>query len=104
MGNFLLAYRGGRMGETDAEREEQMAAWGSWFGQLGDAIVDPGNPFAASASVGADGDVDGQAPSGLGGYSALRAESLGDATELAKGCPVLSHGGAVDVYETIVVM
>jgi hypothetical protein len=104
MGNYLLAYRGGRMGETDAEREEQMAAWVKWFEDLGGAIVDPGNPFSASASVGEDGNVDGQAASGLGGYSVLQAGSLGDATELAKGSPVLRYGGSVDVYETMVVM
>jgi hypothetical protein len=26
-------------------------AWGSWFGQLGQAIVDPGNPFGPAATV-----------------------------------------------------
>lgn len=104
MSNYLLAYRGGRMAETDAEREAQMAAWGAWFGQLGDAVVDAGNPFAGSASVSSDGTVGDSAGSGLGGYSVLRADSLAAATELAKGSPVLSSGGSVDVYETLVVM
>jgi hypothetical protein len=27
MGNYLLAYRGGRMAETEEERNAQMAAW-----------------------------------------------------------------------------
>ena len=72
MGNYLMAYRGGGMAETDAEREALMAAWGAWFGKLGGAIVDPGNPFAGSASVSSDGSV--------GDSAGSRAERLlGDA-------------------------
>jgi hypothetical protein len=104
MGNYLYAYRGGKRAETDEERERVMAAWGAWFGQLGDAVVDGGNPFGASASVSGDGGTSDGAPSGLGGYSVIRADDLAAATELAKGCPVLSDGGAVDVYETLEVM
>jgi hypothetical protein len=104
MGNYLLAYRGGRMAETDAERDAQMAAWGAWFGRLGDAVVDGGNPFAQSASVTGDGTVGDGAGSGLSGYSVLQADSLTGATELAKSCPILGNGGSVDVYETHAVM
>ena len=35
------------------------------------------------------------------GYSIVSAESLDSAVELAKGCPVLEIGDAVDVYEGI---
>jgi len=104
MANYLMAYKGGGMAETDAEREALMARWGAWFGQLGAAIVDPGNPFAGSASVKSDGSVGDSAGSGLTGYSVLQADSLAGATELAKGCPVLEAGGSVDVYETRAVM
>jgi hypothetical protein len=104
MGNYLLAYRGGRMADTQAERDAQMAKWGAWFGELGDAVVDMGSPFAGSASVSTDGTVGEGAGSGLGGYSVLKADSLAAATELAKGSPVLSNGGSVDVYEAMAVM
>jgi hypothetical protein len=97
MGNYVYAYRGGQMANTDEERQAVMAAWGAWFGELGGAIVDPGNPFAGSTSVGGDG----TAASALTGYSVIKADSLDAASELAKGCPVLSGGGSVDVYETI---
>lgn len=33
----------------------------------------------------------------MGGYFILSAPSLEQATELAKGCPVLQHGGTVEV-------
>src|SRR5262245_8119777 len=100
MGNYLFAYRGGAMASTDEEREAAMRAWGAWFGQLGEAIVDPGNPFAGSTSVGASGN-GGAATSQLTGYSVIKADSLAAASELANGCPVLAHDGSVDVYEAI---
>ena len=104
MANYLLAYKGGGMAQTDHERQAAMTAWGAWFGGLGQAVVDPGNPFGPSASVAADGNLSDGAPSGLSGYSVLSADSLEAAGELAKGCPVLAAGGSVEVYETFSVM
>ncbi len=104
MANYVLAYKGGAMAETEAEREAAMAAWGGWFGSLGDAIADAGNPFGASTSVAPGQGSNGGATSALTGYSVLRADSLQAAAELAKGCPVLANGGSVDIYETIEVM
>jgi hypothetical protein len=103
MANYLLAYSGGDMAQTEAEREAVMAKWGQWFGTLGPAIVDAGNPFGPSASVGSGG-ADGAAKTGLTGYSILTADSLDAAAELAKGCPVFASGGSVDVYEAIPIM
>jgi hypothetical protein len=100
MANYLLAYTGGSMAQTEAEREAAMAKWGQWFQTLGPAVVNPGNPLGASASVAATGR-DGAAKTGLSGFSIIAADSLDAASELAKGCPVLEGGGAVDVYEAI---
>jgi hypothetical protein len=101
MANYLLAYTGGGMAQTDAEREAAMAAWGQWFGTLGSAIVDAGNPFGPSAAVSSNGGANGAAETGLTGYSILTADSLDAAAELVKGCPVFANGGKVDVYEAI---
>lgn len=102
MANYVFAYKGGSMAATEAEREAAMAAWGSWFASLGQAVVDAGNPFGVSTSVNADGS-SGQAGS-LSGYSVIAAEDLAAAAELAKGAPLVSSGGSVEVYETIQVM
>lgn len=103
MANYLLAYTGGGMAQTEAEREQAMAAWGQWFGQLGSAVVEPGNPVGASTSVTSSGS-NGAAGSGLTGYSVIAADSLEAAADLVKDCPILAGGGKVDVYETIQVM
>ncbi len=104
MAKYLLAYTGGGMAQTDAEREAAMAAWGKWFAGLGPAVVDAGNPFAASTSVTSDGVGNGQAPGALTGYSIVTAADLAGAADLAKGCPVLANGGNVEVYETLPIM
>ncbi len=33
----------------------------------------------------------------IGGYTLVRAESLEEATEMAKGCPIFKNGGSVEV-------
>jgi hypothetical protein len=100
MGNYVFAYKGGSMAETPQAQEAAMKAWGEWFGTLGAAVVDPGNPFGASTAVKADGTA-GSATAGLGGYSVVKADDLDGAATLAKGCPILAAGGTVEVYETL---
>ncbi len=100
MGKYVLVYKGGQMAESEEERSAVMAKWGAWFQGLGDSVVDIGNPFAGSLSVSADGS-NGAPASALGGYSILNASSLEDAIAKTDGCPILSVGGGVDVYEAI---
>lgn len=98
MAKYVLAYTGGRVATTDAERQASMAAWQSFLDGLGDALVDMGNPFGASATVTAGGG-NGSPPNHLSGYSIITAASLEEATDKAKGAPVLDVGGTVEVYE-----
>ncbi len=104
MATYVLAYKGGRMPESDAERDAQMAAWGGWFQNLGAAVVDAGNPFGPSKALAGDGSISDGAPSALTGYSIVRSDSLDAAATLAKGCPLLANGGTLEVYETFEVM
>ena len=106
MTNFLLVYSGGSgMPETEAEQAAVAQAWGAWFGGLGSAVVDGGNPTSMAKSIASDGSVS-DIPMGTmaTGYSILAADSLDAATEMAKGCPVLQGGGQVSVYETFQAM
>jgi len=103
MAKFLYAYTGGGIAQTPEDREKAMAAWGAWFGALGDAVVDMGNPFAGSTALATDGSTVA-ARAGLTGYSLVRADSLELAAELARDCPVLADGGSVEVYEAHEVM
>lgn len=100
MTKFVYAYVGGAMASTPEELQAQMQKWEAWFGTLGGAVSDEGNPFGASATVKDGGSVGGGA-SRLGGYSIIEAASLEDATAKAGGCPVLESGGTVEVYEAL---
>ena len=99
MGKFVFAYQGGNTPQTPEEGEKVMAAWMSWFGSLGAAVLDGGNPFGSSKVITSDGSItDGGGA--LTGYSIISADSLDAATGLAGGCPLLTSGGTVAVYET----
>ena len=101
MAKFLYLYSGGQMAETPEAQEEAMKEWTAWFSNLGDSLVDMGNPFGGGTTVTNSGSKDG-ATSMLGGYSIVNAESLDEAATNAKGCPVLQSGGSVEVYEALV--
>jgi hypothetical protein len=103
--DYLLLYSGGSMPETEDEQAQVMKAWTDWFGQLGGALKDGGNPFTpASKTVKADGSAMDGAAASASGYSVIQADSLDDAVMLAKGCPVLMGGASISVYETFNVM
>jgi len=99
MANFLLTFHGGSMPETKEAQDQVMAAWTDWFGTLGDALVDGGNPISQSKAISPDGSVM-DATSAPSGYSIIKANDLDSAVALAKGCPVLAGGAAVVVSET----
>lgn len=99
MANYLLNYFGGSMPETDEARARVTDAWNAWFGKLGEAVVDGGNPVSQSRAISPDGSVMDatMAPSG---YSVISAGNIDAAVEAAKGCPVLAGGGTIVVSET----
>lgn len=100
MADYLFTYHGGGMPETEEEGAKVMAAWEAWMGGLGSALVQPGNPVGPSATIAADGTTGpSQGPDTVTGYSIVSAGSLDDALVLAKGCPILTDGGSVEVGE-----
>ncbi len=104
MADYVLLYSGGRMPESEDERSQVMKAWEGWFGQLGSALKDGGNPFSGqSKTIAADGSVS-EGGGSSSGYSIIQADSLDAAVDLAKGCPVTAGGASITVYETFAVM
>ncbi len=105
MSNFLLAYHGGGMAETEEAQAQVMAAWGKWFQDLGPAIVDGGKPVARASTIAADGSVaDGGGANPVTGYSIVRADSMESAIGMARSCPIVQSGGSIEVCETFDVM
>lgn len=100
MGKYVLAYHGGSMPETEEESAQVMATWETWYGELGEAIVDGGNPFGQTRNVTSDG-VTGPNDNPVSGYTIIDAADIDAAVATAKGCPILQAGGSVEVAEAI---
>jgi hypothetical protein len=103
MANFVLVYHGGDMPESPEEGAKVMQAWSDWFGRLGAALVDGGNPASRTKVIAPGGAVTDE-PNGPTGYSIISADSIDAAVELARGCPVLDGGATIQVVETFPAM
>jgi hypothetical protein len=102
MAKYLFTYHGGDSPQPETDEEAVMAEWMAWFGTLGSAVVDPGNPTGPARTVNPDGSsADGGGANPITGYSLISAESLAAAADIAKGCPHLKAGGTIQVAETI---
>ena len=102
MAKYLFVYHGGKNPETEAEVAEVLDTWGAWFGSMGSAVIDGGNPVGPSSTVNGDGSVsDSGGPNPATGYSLIEAADLDDALAKAGGCPILAAGGTVELAEAI---
>ncbi len=103
MAKFVLIFTGGGMPETEEEQAAVLAAWGEWYDELGEAVVDPGNPFSpAVQNIVSDGTVS-DGPIGMisSGYAVIQADSMDGAVGLAKKCPMLDGNGQISIYEAL---
>ena len=98
MPHFLFAYRGGKQPDTPEETEVEIERWRGWFDRIGPAIVDPGNPVGTAKTVSAKGVSDSGGDNPLSGYTIIHAESIDQAVELAKVCPIIGDG-SIDFAE-----
>src|SRR4051812_12765555 len=101
--DFLLVYRGGSMPETEEAQAKVMDAWTAWFGQLGGALKDGGNPFTpASKTISGDGSVaDTAGTPPASGYSIIEADSPEAAAGPGEGRPGPAGGAGGGGEETL---
>ena len=107
MKEYLLLLRAGKPADTktEAENKAEMQAWGAYMGKLaqggnmvgGLPLVGGGKTVSAS---GITAEAVTSAKEGIvGGYLIVKADSLQQATELAKGCPHVDNEGNIEVRE-----
>jgi len=109
MKDYLFVFRNDFTSAPSGSPEEMQAMtqkWMDWIGSIAakNKLTDRGN---ALSSVGKVLRPDNTITNGpyteikelIGGYTLVNAESIDEATELAKGCPILSLGGNVEVRE-----
>ena len=109
MKDFLLIYKSDYSAMQDRTAEEaqaMMKRWMDWLGNIAaqNKLTDQGNRLNASGKVVKSNNVIADGPymeikESIGGYSIVKAGSLEEAVELAKGCPILTTGGNVEVRE-----
>ena len=93
MKKFMFLYKGFKTPTPEIGQ-----AWMKWFEQVGDKMVDSGNPMAAGTEITKDSKVS-ELEFGLDaftGYSIINAVSKEEAIELAKTNPMIT---SVMVYE-----
>lgn len=108
MKEFLLIFRGDYLNTATGTPEEAKAItqkWMDWIGGIAaqDKLANRGNRLentgrVLKASITTDGPYC-ETKEIVGGYSLITANSLDEAEQLAKGCPILPIGGSVEVRE-----
>jgi hypothetical protein len=108
MKEFLFLYRTDYNQMQQATPEQMQASlqkWMDWLGSIAaqNKLIDKGHRLENSGKVVKDGLVINgpyaEIKESIGGYSFVKAESYDAAVEIAKGCPIHSVGGSVEVRE-----
>lgn len=108
MKDFLLVFRSDSQmpQRSPEEMQANTKKWMDWIGSIAaqDKLANRGNRLSPLGKV-LKGDnliTDGpytEIKEAIGGYSIVKADSIEEAVELAKGCPILAVGGNVEVRE-----
>ena len=112
MNEFLLIFRRDfKMSEIQPSPEQlqkMMKEWQNWIGSIAarNKLVSSGNRLSDEGKVVKPGDIVTNGPyveikELIGGYIMISAESLEEAAEISKGCPILGIGGNVEVRAVI---
>jgi hypothetical protein len=102
MAKYLFVYHGGSAPSDPEQVKKVMDAWGAWFGSMGSAVIDGGNPVGKSSTVKPDGSlVSGGGANPVSVYSLIEASSLEDAHKKAKDCPLLKAGGTIEIAQAL---
>lgn len=110
MSDFLLVFRMDKNdpAPTPEQMQSRMKSWQDWMGGIAaqNKLVSSGNRLASEGRVVKAGNVVTNGPyaeikEAIGGYIVVSADSLDEAAELSKGCPILHGGGNVEVRTII---
>jgi hypothetical protein len=107
MKDFLFLFRRASTAMPTGSPEEMQSMtqqWMDWIGSIAaqNKLVDRGNRLGEDGKVLRPNNVVTDGPyteikESLGGYTLVKANSMDEAVELAKGCPIFAVGGSVEV-------
>ncbi len=111
MKDYLLVFRSDYQNQPQSSPDEMQAMmkkWMDWIGGIAaqNKLTDRGNRLGSAGKVLKQDNVITDGPyietkELIGGYTIIKADSLDEATELSKDCPVLIIGGNVEVREIV---
>lgn len=109
MKEFLFIYRRDVNNIPKGSAEEMQAEtkrWMDWIGGIAaqDKLANRGNRLEHAGKVLKSVDLITDGPyaetkESIGGYSIVKADTIEEACDMAKGCPVFAFGGTVEVRE-----
>ncbi len=107
MKEFLLIFRNNHKALPSFSPDEMQATtkkWMDWIGSIAaqNKLSNRGNRLASTGKVVKPHNVITDGPyseikESVGGYSIIKADSYEEAVEIARGCPVLTAGGNVEI-------
>lgn len=111
MKEFLFVFRTDYQAIPTSSPEEMQATtkkWMDWIGSIAaqNKLVETGKRLSFEGKVVKPNGVVTDGPyteikETMGGYMFIKVESLEEAVEIAKGCPILIAGGNVEIRETV---
>jgi hypothetical protein len=104
MSNFMFLFRGGEAPTSPERMQAQMQKWMNWIQKLrndgkyiaGDPLQGTGKVLRSPNKVITDGPF-AEGKEIVGGYFLVRAETIDEAADMAKDCPIFEGGGSVEV-------
>ena len=110
MKDFMFIFRGGSdaMNYSPEQMQQHMQKWFAWIDKLkqkdiyvtGEPLTPAGKTVKGSKAVVTDGPF-AESKEVVGGFFLVKAGSLEEATEIAKGCPDLPLDGSVEIREVM---
>jgi hypothetical protein len=111
MNEFTLIYRNEQNPDVQFSPEQMqniLKQWRDWMGGIAaqNKLANPGNRLGFEGAVVRKGGLVTDGPYAeikemISGYSIVQTETLEEAIELAKGCPIFNAGGTVEVRAII---
>lgn len=108
MKEYMLLFRGGLNFDTASPEilQSSMMKWRTWMDGLaadgkligGDRLVPTGTSIAGKQKQLTDGPF-AEGKELVGGYLAIKAESLEQATQIAMDCPIYDYDGSTEIRE-----
>ena len=103
--SYLLLFRGGANPEdmSPEQMKTTMSHWMTWMKKLEQAKnLTSGHPLQdggklLSGAKGKNVAAFNDTPDSVGGFLLITAQTLAEATKIAKGCPIFNNGGSVEL-------